>query len=78
MKKFYYYTHWKFRLAPDGLDETGPYHSTWISEMPPEEFFHGTRVQELTEFYWRQFATEEAMVEFAKTVGLDTRQPEKL
>lgn len=72
MEKFYYYTRWKFHryAVPEGLDHPGPYHSTWITETPPNEFLENTQPDNLEEFYFRRFDNEQQMKDYAVLVGV--------
>ena len=59
--RFYYYTKWKFKGIPEGLDGVGPYHSTWETDSPAKEFVSDAWFANLSEFFFKQFDSKEEM-----------------
>lgn len=61
-KTFFYYTKWKFKPIgiPADLDHD-IFHTTWQTESPPKEFLERTRIDDLSEFFMKQFDTQEEM-----------------
>ncbi len=63
MPEYYYYTKWRFKpeAKPEDLDYGEVFHTTLVSSSPPKEFLAETRIDDLDEFFIKQFDSRKKM-----------------
>jgi hypothetical protein len=58
---YYYYTRWKFKVRPYGLDYGDRFHTCWESPDGPKEFLARVDTDNLREFFYVEFDSKEEM-----------------
>lgn len=70
---YYYFTRWTCLVTPEGLENNvGPFQAIWVGHIPPAEFLERIKVENLKEFFYKQFKDEKEMEAYADSVGITT------